>query len=88
MSRNSQITLQTIFSNYPNLSRGSRSGRNSYYGCSRNSKGLCYLSAKKDELEKDKLTPVELVQTTWQCLYSVCLDRAAQLPYYKYLSHG
>lgn len=30
-------------------------------------KALRLIKAKKDELEKDKLTPVELVQTTWQC---------------------
>lgn len=30
-------------------------------------KALRLIKAKKDELEKDKLTPIELVQTTWQC---------------------
>lgn len=30
-------------------------------------KALRLIKAKKDELETDKLTPVELVQTTWQC---------------------
>lgn len=30
-------------------------------------KALKLIKAKKDELETDELTPVELVQTTWQC---------------------
>lgn len=30
-------------------------------------KALRLIKAKKDELETDKLTPVELVQTTWKC---------------------
>lgn len=30
-------------------------------------KALRLIKAKKDELETDKLTPVELVQTIWQC---------------------
>lgn len=30
-------------------------------------KALRLIKAKKDELETDKLTPVELVQATWQC---------------------
>lgn len=30
-------------------------------------KALRLIKAKKDELQTDKLTPVELVQTTWQC---------------------
>lgn len=30
-------------------------------------KALRLIKAKKNELETDKLTPVELVQTTWQC---------------------
>lgn len=30
-------------------------------------KALCLIKAKKDELETDKLTPMELVQTTWRC---------------------
>lgn len=30
-------------------------------------KALCLIKAKKNELETDKLTPVELVQTTWKC---------------------
>lgn len=30
-------------------------------------KALRLIKAKKDELETDKLTPMELVQTTWQC---------------------
>lgn len=30
-------------------------------------KALRLIKVKKDELETDKLTPVELVQTTWQC---------------------
>lgn len=30
-------------------------------------KALRLIKAKKDELETDKLTPIELVQTTWQC---------------------
>ena len=30
-------------------------------------KALRLIKAKKDELQKDKLTPAETVQTTWQC---------------------
>lgn len=30
-------------------------------------KALCLIKAKKDEMEADKLTPIELVQTTWSC---------------------
>ena len=30
-------------------------------------KAMRLIKAKKDELETDKLTPVELVQTTWKC---------------------
>lgn len=30
-------------------------------------KALRLIKAKKNELQKDKLTPVELVQTTWRC---------------------
>lgn len=30
-------------------------------------KALRLIKAKKDELETDKLTPMELIQTTWQC---------------------
>lgn len=30
-------------------------------------KALKLIKAKKDELETDKLTPMELVQTTWRC---------------------
>ena len=30
-------------------------------------KALRLIKAKKDELETDKLTPMELVETTWKC---------------------
>ena len=39
--------ITTIFSNYPNLSRGSRSDRNGCYGCSRNTKGFAAYQSKE-----------------------------------------
>lgn len=42
-------------------------------------KALRLIKAKKDELETDKLTPVELVQATWQCYIPSALMGASTI---------